>query len=129
MRWILVIALAAGCSKDEGAKSAAPSAKSSDAVIEAWQKGGLAPATFAPATVAFGKDCRNGTVSGVDVLLCEYPSDAEAKAAEEAGFGWVGDTTGISRAAGKVLIVAADRKKADQNGKTLNQLTKLLTPK
>ncbi len=129
MRWLLVIAAAAGCSKEEGARPGAPAAKSSDAVLEAWQKGGLAPAPFTAATVAFGKDCRSGAVGGVDVLLCEYPSDAEAKAAEEAGFGWVGDTTGISRAAGKVLIVAADRKKADPHGKTLNQLTKLLTPK
>jgi hypothetical protein len=129
MRWILVIVAAIGCSKEEGAKPGAPAASSSDAVIEAWQKGGLAPSPFTPATVAFGKDCRSGTVGGVDVLLCAYASDAEAKAAEEPALAWVGDTTGISRAAGKVLIVAADRRKADPTGKTINQLTKLLTPK
>jgi hypothetical protein len=130
MRWILVIVVVAaiGCSKEEG-KPNAPAASSRDGVLESWRKGGLAPSAFTAATVAFGKDCQSGTVGGVDVLLCEYPSDAEAKAAEEQGYAWVGDTTGISRAAGKVLIVGADRRKADPSGKTINQLTKLLTPK
>jgi hypothetical protein len=127
-RWILVIVAVIGCSKEEG-KPGAPSASSRDAVVEAWKKGGLEPSAFTAATVAIGKDCQSGTVNGVDVLLCEYPSDDEAKAAEEKGYVWVGETTGISRAAGKVLVVAADRKKADPSGKTLNQLTKLLTPK
>lgn len=127
-RWIFVIAAAAGCSKEEG-KPGAPAASSRDGVLEAWKQGGLAPSAFAAATVAVGKDCRSGTVNGVDVLLCEFPSDAEAKAAEEPGLAWVGDATGISRAAGKVLIAAADRRKADPSGKTINQLTKLLVPK
>jgi hypothetical protein len=128
LRWILAIVAVAGCSKEEG-KSSAPSASSRDAVVEAWRKGGLAPSAFTPATVALGKDCLSGTVNGVEVLLCEFPSEAEAKAAEEPGLTWVGETTGISRAAGKVLIAAADRRKADPSGKTLNQLTKLLTSK
>jgi hypothetical protein len=117
-----------GCSKDDG-KSAAPTAGARNDVLEAWKKGGLAPSAFAAATGAVGKDCQSGTVGGVDVLVCEFPSEAEAKTAEDAGLAWVGEATGISRAAGKVLIVAADRKKADPSGKTLNQLTKLLAPK
>jgi hypothetical protein len=138
MRWTLVIMLAAaaaaplGCSKDEGkdgGKPGAPTAGSRDGVLEAWRKGGLAPSPFAAATVAFAKDCQGGTVSNVDVLICEFPSEAEAKTAEDQGLAWVGETTGISRAAGKLLIAAADRRKADPSGKTLNQLTKLLTAK
>jgi hypothetical protein len=130
MRWLLVIAIATlfGCSKDEG-KSAGPTASARNDVIDAWKKGGLTPSAFTAATVPVGKDCQSGTIGGIDVLLCEFPSDAEAKAAEDAGYAWVGETTGISTAAGKVLIVAADRKKADPSGKTLNQLTKLLMPK
>lgn len=134
MRWTLVIAIAVaaaaplGCSKDSG-KAGAPTAGSRDVVLEAWRKGGLAPSAFTAATVAFAKDCQSGTVNNVDVLLCELPSEDEAKAAEEQGLAWIGDATGISRAAGKQLIVAADRRKADPSGKTLNQLTKLLTPK
>lgn len=127
-RWILVIAAAAACSKEE-ARPGAPAASSRGGVLDAWKQGGLAPSAFAAATVAVGKDCQSGTVNGVDVLLCEFPSDAEAKAAEEPGLAWVGEATGISRAAGKVLIAAADRRKADPSGKTINQLTKLLVPK
>jgi hypothetical protein len=119
--------VAGGCSKEEG-KPNTPTASSRDGVVETWKKGGLAPSPLGAATVAFGKDCQSGKVNGIDVLLCEYPSEADAKAAEEQGLAWVGDTTGISRAAGKVLIVAADRSKADPSGRTLNQLTKLLTP-
>lgn len=124
---IASLAVVAGCSKEEG-KPNTPTASSRDGVLEVWKKGGLAPSPLSATTVAFGKDCQSGKVNGVDVLLCEYPSEADAKAAEDQGYTWVGDTTGISRAAGKVLIVAADRSKADQNGRTLNQLTKLLTP-
>lgn len=127
VRWILLIAVAIGCSKDEG-KPAQPTASSREAVIEAWKKGGLSPSAFTAATVAFGKDCQSGTVNGIDVTLCEYASEDEARAAEEPGLAWVGETTGISRAAGKVLIAAADRRKADPSGKTINQLTKLLMP-
>ena len=134
-RWILGIAvvLGCGCSKDEGTGGkpggAAPAASSRGAVFEAWKKGGLTVSPFAAATVAFGKDCQSGAVNSVDVVLCEFPSDAEAKAAEEPGLAWVGEATGISRAAGKVLVAAADRRKADPSGRTINQLTKLLAPK
>lgn len=130
MRWLLatslLIALAAGCGKDEGKNT--PQASSRDAVLEAWRKGGLAPSAFTAAKLDFAKDCQSGTVNGVDVILCEFPSDAEAKAAEDQGLAWVGETTGIARAAGKILIAAADRRKSDPSGRTLNQLTKLLTP-
>jgi len=50
---------------------------------------------------------------------------AEAKAAEDAGLTWVGDTTGASQAAGKVLVVVADRRKGDPSGRTINQMMKL----
>jgi hypothetical protein len=123
----LLVPLAIGCGKD--GKPGVPSASSRDAVIEAWKAGGLVPSPLTAATVAFGKDCKSGTVNGVDVLLCEYPTVDEARAAEEAGLAWVGNATGISRSADKVLIAAADRRKADPSGRTINQLTKLLMPK
>lgn len=128
MRWILLITLVLGCGKDEAGGPGASAASSRDGVMDAWKKGGLTPSPFTAATVAFGKDCQSGTVNGVDVLLCQYPSDAEAKAAEEQALAWVGDVTGIARAVGKVVVAAADRRKADPSGRTLNQLTKLLTP-
>jgi len=57
-----------------------------------------------------------------DVLVCTFASADEAKAAQDAGLQWVGDTTGASQAKGTFLIAAADRRKADPNGKTINQL-------
>ncbi|MCX5745261.1 MAG: hypothetical protein NT062_22520 [Proteobacteria bacterium] len=117
----LALALAA-CSKDApGGADANPR----DAVLAAWKAGGLAPTPFAPLTTPVGKDCASGAVDRVDVIVCVYASAAEAKAAEDAGLTWVGDTTGMAQARGAILVAAADRKKADPTGKTINALMKL----
>ena len=104
-----------------GDKSASPR----DAIVEAWKGDKLAPSALTAATVAFGKDCQSGTVEGIDVLLCNFPTAAEAKAAEDAGLAWVGQATGASQARGAALVVIADRKKADPNGRLINRLLKL----
>jgi len=128
--WLLVLAaFCAACSKDDGGDAKAlaaggPGAR--DAVIEAWKKGGLEPSAMTPAKVAFGKDCQSGTVNNMDVLVCVYGSPAEAKAAEAGGFEWVGGTTGAALVSGAALIAISDRRKADLNGRTINQLMKLV---
>lgn len=123
MKKLLLIAIAvaacAACSKANKGPS------SRDGVIAAWKKGGLEPSAFTTAQTDIGKDCASGTVNKLDVLVCTYPSEKDAKAAEDAGLKWVGDTTGASRAQGETLIVVADRKKADPNGKTINQIVTL----
>jgi hypothetical protein len=121
MRIALVLLALAACGKK--AETSAPSIR--DSIIAAWKTGGLAPSAFTAATVPVGKDCATGTVNGVDVLVCTYATDAEAKTAEAAGYTWVGDTTGMVQVRGPSLIAAADRKKADVQGKTINQLMKL----
>lgn len=128
---ILVLALAA-CSKSDGAASTGGSnspfgaaAGPREALLDAWKKGGLSPSPLTPASVAVGKDCQSGTVGALDVLLCVFPSQAEAKQAEDAGLGWVGEATGASQAAGPVLVVVADRRKGDPSGRTINQMMKL----
>jgi len=123
-RWLVGLALLASCSKEPtGGPSTAANPR--EATIAAWKTAGLSPSAFMATQVAVGKDCQSGTVSGVDVVVCTYASDAEAKAAEEAGLAWVGETTGMAQARGKVLVAAADRKKADPQGKTINSLMKL----
>jgi len=118
----LVVALA-GCSKaGDGDK---PAASPRDAVLEAWKSAKLTPSPLVPATVAFAKDCQSGTVEGIEVLLCSFPSPDEAKAAEDPGLTWVGAATGASQAHGRVLVAVADRKKADPSGRTINRLLKL----
>jgi hypothetical protein len=108
------------CDKGDGAAGGPR-----DAVIAAWKQGGLEPSAFTPATVGFGADCQSGTVAGVDVVVCQYGAADEAKAAEEPALDWVGEATGVAQAAGRALIAAADRRKADPSGRTINQLVKL----
>lgn len=134
--WLVIAALGCGGgSKDDGAGGSgeakpteadkAASSPAIDAVVEAWKKGGLAPSGMAPKK-AFGKTCQSGTVKDVEVVLCEV--DGDKKSAEKAGFDWVGETTGSAWVSAGVVIAVADRKKADKDGKTINQLMKL-TPK
>jgi hypothetical protein len=121
--WILIAIAAAAlaaCSKGKGGPS------SRDGVIAAWKKGGLEPSAFTDAKgVDVGKDCASGTVNKIDVLLCTFPNEKDAKAAEDAGLKWVGDNTGASKAQGEMLIVVADRRKVDPSGRTINQLITL----
>lgn len=124
-RALLVLALVA-CSKASDDKKAEPAkaATPRDGVVAAWS-GDKLTATLAPATVAFAKDCQSGTVEQLDVLICNFATPADAKAAQDAGNGWIGTATGASQAHGAALIVLADRKKTDPNGRMINRLMKL----
>lgn len=125
-RLVLFLALVASCSKDDGTgRGAAKGELSRDRVVEAWKKGGLTPSPFTAATVPVGKDCTSGTVNGVDVLVCQFATPDEAKAAEPKGLEWVGEATGMAQAAGKVLVAASDRRKSDPSGRTIDALMKL----
>jgi hypothetical protein len=117
---ILVMLALAACSK-----SADKPATPGDAVLAAWKAEKLVPSALAPASVAFAKDCQSGTIENLDVLMCNFATPAEAKAAEAQGNTWVGSVTGASQAHGAALVVLADRKKADPNGRTINKLMKL----
>lgn len=121
MRTMLVLLALAACGKSGSDKAAGPR----DAVLEAWKAAKLTPSAMAPATVTFAKDCQSGTVEGVDVLLCNFASAAEAKAAEDQGNTWFSQVTGASQAHGAVLVVLADRRKTDPSGRTINRLMKL----
>ena len=127
-----IIAAVAGRSGATGAKTAAsgvergPAPAAAPAVLDTWKQAGLTVSAFTPADGgALGGDCQSGTVGGVDVTLCSYADDKKAKAAEDKGFGVVGETTGVSLAQGEMLLVASDRHKADPSGRTINQLAKL----
>lgn len=118
--------LVVGCSKDDGTGRGEAGGELTRAkVVAAWKKGGLEPTPLTKASVPVGKDCESGTVSGVDVLVCQYETPDAAKTAEAAGLDWVGQATGMAQAAGKVLVAAADRRKTDPSGRTINQLMKL----
>jgi hypothetical protein len=118
---LLVAALALTACGKGGDQPAGPR----DAVIAAWTADKVTPPAMAPAKVAFGADCQSGAVESIDVLVCSFASPAEAKAAEDQGLSWIGSVTGASQAHGSALIVLADRKKADPNGRMINRLMKL----
>lgn len=120
MRTALLITITlVACSKDKGG------ATSRDGVVAAWKKGGLEPSPLTEAKTDVGKKCSSGTVNKVDVLVCEFANEKEAKDAEDKGLAWVGDNTGASKAQGEMLIVVADRRKVDPSGRTINQLITL----
>ena len=124
MRAIVFVVMAlAACSKAGEPDKAKATPR--DAVVAAWTADKLVPSKLAAAPVAFAKDCQSGTVEGLDVLVCSFATPADAKAAEVPGLAWIGPATGASQAHGAALIVLADRKKADPNGRTINRLMKL----
>ena len=92
----------------------------------AWTSAGLEVSAFEPAEVKAidGATCRAGTVSKVHVTLCELADAEAARKAEASGLSLVGAHTGASLARGNLLLVVADRDKADPQGKTINTLTK-----
>ena len=122
MRILVLLMLVAACDGDKkaGDKSATPGAR--DALVAAWKKAGLAPSALTPATVPVGKDCHKGTVGAIEVLVCNFPSEAEAKAASDAAYAWVGEATGAVKVTRTTLVAAVDRKKSDPSGRTINQL-------
>ncbi|HEU4726439.1 MAG TPA: hypothetical protein VFT22_01060 [Kofleriaceae bacterium] len=120
-----VLALAGSACGSKSGSSDKPASGPRDAVIEAWKAAKLTPSALSPAAVAFGKDCQTGTIEGVDVLLCNFATPAEAKAAEDQGLTWVGQATGTSQAHGSALVVLADRRKSDPSGRAINRLMKL----
>jgi len=115
---MLVLGALAACGKGEGGQV--------DSVVGAWQKAGLEPTKF---ELIDGKPledgaCRAGSVGGIDVTVCEYKDVETAKKAESAGLAKIGDTTGVARAEGKMLLVLADRRGHDPNGRTINRIVK-----
>ena len=130
----LALALAAqGCNKSAsesgtgtttaGAGVASPG---TSPAIEAWKQAKLEVTSFAPTEVVGlkGARCRGGAVAGLESVLCDFADEAAAIAAEDAGLEAVGEHTGAALAAGKSLLIVADRKKVDPSGKALNQVVK-----
>lgn len=116
---LVVMAVMAGlfavaCGKD----------KSMSQMLKAWKAAGLEPSPFQKAETKLGGSCQAGTVNGVETILCEFKDASAAKEAEPKGLELVGETTGASLSKGRMLLVVADRKNADPNGKHIQQITK-----
>jgi hypothetical protein len=134
MRAAILIAaalLAVGCDKSETKSKAAASPAANKDVLAAWKKAGLTVTSVAEADGApFGDgDCTSVQVYGVDVVVCQYASADLAKQAEAKGLEVVGETTGVSISRGPLLLVVADRRKADPEGRAINQISQIFVGK
>jgi hypothetical protein len=95
-----------------------------DDVVNAWQKAGLNPAAFTPidpGTYRAGY-CSQGTLGGIDALICEYTDDDaldRAKKLIHDMWNKEGVHTGVEVRTKRTLIAVADRNKADPNGKSI----------
>ncbi len=117
------------CSKEGGNGAAGTAAADGkgvpSALLEEWKKATLTVSAFTEdKSGKIGSLCHSGTVSGVDVVWCSFPTDAEAKAAEAKGLEWVGDATGTALVSGVQLLAVVDRRAADPTGRTINAITK-----
>lgn len=112
------------CSKAPEGK-AEGKAEGPSGLVAKWTKAGLTVSALTEdKSGAIGPSCKRGTVSGVDVVHCTFPGEAEAKAAEAKALEWVADATGAALVAGKELLAVADRRGADPSGRTINAVTK-----
>jgi hypothetical protein len=128
-----------GCSKKSGdaaapgGTAAAPGAPqrshvsgtpSTDDVVDAWKSAGLNPGSFVaidPMAYRAGY-CSQGTLGGIDALICEYADDDSldrAKKTIQDMWNKEGIHTGVEVRTKRTLIAVADRQKADPNGKTI----------
>lgn len=125
LRCALGLALAitaVGCGDDEPATGASPRE-----VFASWTEAGFDLKDLVPIEEHdFGKAvCRHGPVSGVEVTICLYENDGAASVARSGGLAKVGNATGSALVRGRMMLVIADREKADPDGKTINKLTRI----
>lgn len=122
-RWtVLVAALAlTGCGKDKGASGPFPKP-----ALARFRSAKLEVGTFKPVAkpARYGaKECHEGTVSGLAVLLCKYADQAALARADAKRLTFVGRAvTGAQRVDGLEVLVVADPDKLDLRGKHIQRL-------
>lgn len=129
----LALLAAPACKKSSG-PSAAPAAHvagtpHTDEVVAAWRNAGLATEGFAPLQPPpnGASFCEHGVVSGVDTVVCEYPSDdAMTKGMAQVKEGWerVDAHTGVVLQSKHTTMAVVDRERREPSGKTISQMVK-----
>lgn len=119
----IVILIAAGASLVACGDSAASDAQ---VVADTWKKAGIeVPPLETVAEHELGEaSCLATRPAQIEATLCVYESDDAAAAARPAALAMVGEHTGAALTRGKMLLVVADRKAVDPEGRTINQLTR-----
>ncbi|MBI4512160.1 MAG: hypothetical protein HY698_21180 [Deltaproteobacteria bacterium] len=119
---IAVMVLASGCSRDGKKAGDRPGAVAG--VLVAWKLAGLEPKGFQKVDSLEGGRCERGSVGEIETTLCAFHDEETARKAQAAGLSAIGDVTGASLAEGKLLLVVADRKRADPSGRRLNEIAR-----
>ena len=124
---LLALALAGtGCSKEGGGGAAGGSWEAAEKVVSAWKAAGLEATGFAKVdgTGFGGGECQTGKVAGLETTLCQHPSADKAKEVQPQALKQVGENTGYAIANGELVLVVADRGKADPTGRTMNKMAR-----
>jgi hypothetical protein len=122
---VLGALLLAGCESEAKKSAAAPA---DDALVAAWRKAGLevSPLTDVDVAPYAATKCRGGTVSGVDVIVCNYDTGEDAAAAQDPTLALLeksGARTASAIPRGKSLLIVSDKRKADPSGRTIQAIT------
>src|SRR6476659_4967995 len=119
MRIALACLLAMACSKKPGEvrlKQVNDSLVSAGFKLDSFQPAD--PGKFS------AQKCVQGTLDGVDSVVCEYGSNEAVTMGKKAGEDWIGQaTTGAVLTNGNTLLAVADRARADPNGKLIHKIT------
>lgn len=100
-----------------------------DTILKSWQADGFDTASVLnidPDTWSAGA-CSRGTITALDVLICEYSSD-EALSAGEARImtDWTASSipTGVAIRTARTILALADPNQTDPSGRTIARLLK-----
>jgi hypothetical protein len=110
------------CSKDKDSSKSEPFPA---AVLAKLGKKGLKVGEFktADAKRYKAKECVEGEIEGLDILLCRFEDEKAAKNAEARLLRFTGKAlSGAVRYKDSTAMVVADNKKTDIKGKTINRL-------
>ena len=120
-RALMIALLAAGCSRKP-----APGGVRLQQINDAFVSAGYKLDSFHPADPGklSAQKCVEGTLDGVDAMVCEYGSNEAIALGKKAGEDWIAQaTTGAVLVNGSTLLCVADRAHADPNGKLIHKLT------
>jgi hypothetical protein len=95
-------------------------------VHEAFAGAGFKLDSFHPAdpTRFSAQKCAEGTLDGVDTIVCEFGSSEAVVLGKKAGEAWIAQaTTGAVLDSGRTLLAVADRGHADPNGQVIHKIT------
>jgi hypothetical protein len=120
--WLFaLVVISAGCGKK--ASESGPRLKD---VSDAFTSAGFKLDSFHPieASRFSAQKCAQGTLEGLDAIVCEFGSTEAVRHGKRAGEAWIAQaTTGAVLENGRTLFAVADRAHIDPTGQVIHKLT------